>query len=139
MDGVGGARAAAVGEGLGSSTLGKAHGGQVEQRLVPLLPLPPPAWNPPPPPSLAASWEAPVLGPEKGVCTQHVPSAPFSGLLSQTLLQALDRPGVQPAMPLQSPSQRLQGPPAGEPCALQPLLTTPVTPPVTPKCPVSQS
>lgn len=44
---MGGAQIAAVGEELGSSTLGKAHGGQVEQRLVPLLPLPPPAWNPP--------------------------------------------------------------------------------------------
>lgn len=37
-----------VGERLGSSTLGKAHGGRDEQRLLPLLPLPPPAWTTPP-------------------------------------------------------------------------------------------
>lgn len=37
-------------------------------RLVPLVPPPPPAWTTPAP-SLAASREPPVPGPEKGVCT----------------------------------------------------------------------
>lgn len=130
---MGGAQIAAVGEELGSSTLGKAHGGQVEQRLVPLLPLPPPAWNPPSTqpgyqlgsPSVRAREEG--LYPACPECTPPWAAVPDSPV------------GIGPAWgPACSaslaPSQRLQGPPAGEP-----LLTTPVTPPVTPKCSVSQS
>ena len=127
---------AVVGERLGSSTLGKAHGGRDEQRLLPLLPPPPPAWTTPPKAWLPAG-NPQCWGQRRGLY-QCVPSAPLPVLLFQPLLQASDRPGVQPAVPLWSLNQRLQGPPAGEPLLCSPPSPRRVTPPVISKGSVSQ-